>query len=267
MSKVLDALNNTYNEFYYVNKDPRATGKILLESPPTTIMLLILTYLAVICVGPKIMKKRKAVELKGILVVYNLVQVIVNFAYTTLLIIVMKNRGQPLIGCHKISYSDQVSWNFFYGYFLIKILDFTDTILIILRKSERQLTLLHCYHHISILIVAYFFPMWFTSAIPLFGTFLNSLIHLFMYSYYLTSAVFPKWQKLKWIKIILTKLQILQFIVGVALIEYYYWTNPSCHVPNFFHYFMISYLSIFIYMFVSFYRKTYFKNLDKLKLK
>jgi len=37
-------------------------------------------------------------------------------------------------------------------YFLLKILDLTDTIFFVLRKKQNQVTFLHIYHHIGIIL-------------------------------------------------------------------------------------------------------------------
>ena len=61
--------------------DPRSNGKVFLENPPIVMSLLIFAYLVMVYYGPQIMKKRKVVDLKRVLVIYNLLQVIINFAF------------------------------------------------------------------------------------------------------------------------------------------------------------------------------------------
>lgn len=47
-----------------------------------------------------------------------------------------------------------------YCYFLVKILDLLDTIFFVLRKRTRQISFLHVYHHVAILMGAYIAVSW-----------------------------------------------------------------------------------------------------------
>jgi hypothetical protein len=74
-------------------------------------------------------------------------------------------------------------------HYLSKVYEFTDTLIMILKKNERQISFLHVYHHAST-----FFPCWW-SAINFapggdvwFICALNSAVHVFMYAYYFLSS-------------------------------------------------------------------------------
>ncbi|KAM7278675.1 hypothetical protein ACFE04_005809 [Oxalis oulophora] len=103
---------------------------------------------------------------------------------------------------------------FFWGYifYLSKILEFIDTLLIILSNSTQRLTFLHVYHHSTVVVMCY---IWLTSSQSLFPVALvtNASVHVLMYSYYLLCAVGvrPKWKR------IVTDCQIVQFIFSFML--------------------------------------------------
>ena len=103
----------------------------------------------------------------------------------------------------------KVSWVFYFS----KAIEWTDTVMIILSGNFRQFSYLHWYHHASV------FPFWWivVSTHP-FGdswppVFLNALVHVVMYSYYLLSTFGykPAW------KFFLTYFQIIQFILLLSI--------------------------------------------------
>jgi hypothetical protein len=72
-----------------------------------------------------------------------------------------------------------------------KVLDFCDTIFMVLRKKWRQITFLHLFHHVSIFLI-----YWLNAAAAYNGDvyptiIANSLVHFVMYGYYLLVALYP----------------------------------------------------------------------------
>ncbi|XP_029205627.2 elongation of very long chain fatty acids protein 5-like [Acropora millepora] len=97
-------------------------------------------------------------------------------------------------------------------YVCTKHLELLDTVFMILRHKQRQITFLHVYHHTSILLLsdyAFRFTPW-----PAIGVMLgmNSFVHVFLYLYYGQSALQPA-QRPQW-KQRMTQLQLFQFAVG-----------------------------------------------------
>lgn len=66
--------------------------------------------------------------------------------------------------CEELDYSDSFlgirSAQLSYCYFLVKLLDLFDTVFFVLRKRTRQISFLHLYHHVLILIGAYIAVAW-----------------------------------------------------------------------------------------------------------
>ncbi|KAK2665159.1 hypothetical protein Ddye_003733 [Dipteronia dyeriana] len=117
---------------------------------------------------------------------------------------------------------------FFWAYifYLSKILEFIDTLFIILSNSIQRLTFLHVYHHATVLIMCY---LWLSSSQSLFPVALvtNATVHVVMYLYYLLCAmgIRPKWKRL------VTDFQIVQFVFSFAvsgLMLYYHFTGLGC---------------------------------------
>ncbi|KAL0699385.1 hypothetical protein Bca4012_055507 [Brassica carinata] len=97
-------------------------------------------------------------------------------------------------------------------FYLSKILEFGDTLLIILNKSFQRLSFLHVYHHATVVILCF---TWLRTRQSMFPVALvtNSTVHVIMYSYYFLCAVGwrPKWKRL------VTDFQIVQFFFGFGL--------------------------------------------------
>ena len=91
-------------------------------------------------------------------------------------------------------------------YYCCKLLDFCDTLFMVLGKKTRQYTLLHVWHHASIVpLFGYYLSTGmgggFISALPVW----NSLVHVIMYSHYLITSLFTF--KRMWWKPIITASQ------------------------------------------------------------
>ncbi|KAK9810738.1 hypothetical protein WJX73_003990 [Symbiochloris irregularis] len=95
-------------------------------------------------------------------------------------------------------------------HYISKAYEFVDTLIMILRKNERQITFLHVYHHAST-----FFPCWWsaTNFAPggdvYFICALNSFVHVLMYGYYLATCL--GWKAPQVIKKSITTVQMVQF--------------------------------------------------------
>lgn len=115
-----------------------------------------------------------------------------------------------------------------YVFYLSKILEFVDTLLIILTGSFQRLTFLHVYHHSTVLIMCY---LWLHTSQSLFPIALltNAAVHVLMYGYYFlcTFGIRPSWKRL------VTDCQILQFIFsfvisGQMLYEHFGGSGGGC---------------------------------------
>ncbi|XP_016512058.1 uncharacterized protein LOC107829129 [Nicotiana tabacum] len=118
---------------------------------------------------------------------------------------------------------------FFWAYifYFSKILEFVDTLLIILSGSRtRRLSFLHVYHHAVVVVMCY---LWLSSSQTLFPVALvtNASVHVLMYAYYFlcTLGVRPWWKRL------VTDFQIIQFVFSFlisGLMLFYHFTGSGC---------------------------------------
>ena len=109
-----------------------------------------------------------------------------------------------------------------------KVLEFGDTVFIVLRKQP--LIFLHWYHHVTVLIYCWYSfadacspCRWFASV--------NLLVHSFMYTYYYTKA--RRIRLPRWVSVFLTSLQISQMVFGIYVNMSAKWVldrGDECHV-------------------------------------
>ncbi|MBA0705120.1 hypothetical protein Golax_017333 [Gossypium laxum] len=117
---------------------------------------------------------------------------------------------------------------FFWAYifYLSKIVEFTDTLLIILSGSMKRLSFLHVYHHSMVVIMCYICLDSAQSSVPM-VLITNCVVHVVMYTYYLlcTLGMHPKWKKM------VTDFQLVQFWLSfliMAMLVFYHFTASGC---------------------------------------
>ncbi|KAI9087245.1 hypothetical protein K1719_030880 [Acacia pycnantha] len=151
---------------------------------------------------------------------------------------------------------------FFWAYifYLSKILEFLDTLLIILSNSIQRLTFLHVYHHSAVVVMCY---IWLQTSQSLFPVVLitNASVHVLMYAYYLSCAlgVRPKWKKL------VTDCQIVQFyssFVVLSLMLFFHFSGSGCSGVWGWSFNVAFYASL-LFLFVEFHKKNYGSNYSK----
>jgi elongation of very long chain fatty acids protein 4 len=100
----------------------------------------------------------------------------------------------------------RIIWIFYFS----KILEFMDTFIMVLKKSDRQISFLHVYHHTTIFAIWWAVTKWGPGGEAYYSVILNSFVHVVMYGYYLSTTVgFP----LSFIKPYITSMQMLQFVL------------------------------------------------------
>ncbi|KAJ8917880.1 hypothetical protein NQ315_010794 [Exocentrus adspersus] len=256
--KSLDELNSYINQYH----DPR-TGKWFLLSSLFYPLVFCSAYVyAVKVLGPRFMKNRKPFELKRILVLYNLFQVVFNSWMFYEFSVAGWLRNDWSYKCQPMDYSENpsavrmatVCWWFY----ISKYIDFLDTIFFILRKKFNQVTKLHVIHHavvpLSVWIGAKFTP----GGHGTFCGFLNTFVHVVMYTYYLLAALGPNVQKYLWWKKYITTIQMVQFIAflvhGLQLFV------RDCNYPRASISVVLFNGVIFLLLFSEFYKEAYSKK-------
>ncbi|XP_068147844.1 very long chain fatty acid elongase F-like [Drosophila tropicalis] len=210
-----------------------------------------LYLLFILKLGRRFMEKRQPYQLRGILKFYNLFQVAYNGILVVMLLrpwITERKKWERILG---------------YAYYINKYIDFLDTIFFVLRKKYKQITILHIAHHAAMPIISYLtLRIIGYGGLPATFVALNTFVHAVMYSYYYLASQDPNLSRsIGWKKYI-TRLQIVQFILGLSHI---FWTlqQEDCHVnKNIINVFIASGIFLIV-MFGNFYIRTYVYSKSK----
>ncbi|NXS11882.1 ELOV5 protein, partial [Neodrepanis coruscans] len=253
--ELLDKTINSYFDVWLGPRDPRVKGWLLLENYTPTFIFSAL-YLLIVWLGPKYMRNKQPFSCRGILVVYNLGLTLLSlYMFYELLTGVLE--GGYNFFCqdtHSGGEADMKIIRVLWWYYFSKLIEFMDTFFFILRKNNHQITVLHVYHHATMLNIWWFVMNWvpcghckywvmvgniYNTAFVLvfFWSNQTSLVHLarILCFIFLFSFISPQ------IQFILT---IFQTSCGVV------W---PCAFPQGWLYFQISYMISLIILFTNFY--------------
>ncbi|KAJ9441338.1 elongation of very long chain fatty acids protein 4-like protein [Diplonema papillatum] len=142
-----------------------------------------------------------------------------------------------------------------YVFYLSKYFEFTDTIIMLLRKKFDQVSFLHVYHHASIACVVYLFLIYVQGCGDEWVPYsLNSFVHVLMYSHYFvtTFGVSAPWKPL------LTSMQLTQFLI--IFVQSVLCLQLHCGWPDFLNFVQLVYMSTMFGLFGNFFYASYVKN-------
>ncbi|XP_017102056.2 very long chain fatty acid elongase 7 [Drosophila bipectinata] len=250
-------------DLYAENGDPRVAHLPLIGNI-WIVLAIIGVYLAfVLHYGPKWMQHRDPFELKRIMQVYNLIQVVANGIIFVIGLWNTYLRSDYSWTCQPVDHADTSPHMMkvlyaSYGYYMLKYLDLLDTVFIVLRKKNSQVSFLHVYHHGGMVFgVSIFMTFLGGSHCTMLGV-INLLVHSVMYSYYYAASR-GALQHILWWKQKITQLQLLQFGYLTFHFLLVILRNP-CQFPVFIAF--IGFIqNIFMFsMFFDFYYKTYVRK-------
>lgn len=248
-----------YWDYLFVDLGDRRTNHWpLIKSPVPGLTIIGLYLYFVLSWGPRYMANRKPYNLNSLLIVYNAIQVCVS--------IWLVWEALDAVWLFKYSFRcEPVDWSVneetmriargFYIYFWAKMSELLDTIFFVLRKKNNQITFLHLYHHTVMPMVAWGATKYYPGGHGSFIGLINSFVHIIMYTYYMLSAMGPKYQKYLWWKRYITTLQLAQFCItfihSMQLLFY------DCGYPRWSVCIVMPNAVFFYLLFSDFYRKAY----------
>ncbi|XP_037941433.1 elongation of very long chain fatty acids protein F-like [Teleopsis dalmanni] len=240
------------------------TNLPIVGSPVQVIALTVAYIIFVLKIGPYLMRNREPFNVKLLMQVYNVFQVFINLYMGVRATVFLWVPDQYNPGCitslpdtHRLK---PLEAHLTYLYCFIKITDYMDTIFFVLRKSFKQITFLHVYHHVLMVLSS-------TMVIHYYGTGghhnvlgnLNAFIHVIMYSYYFLSASNANIKTSKW-KRFITTAQIVQFIIIILHQLWPLLIVKGCTYPLTLLFLSLSQATIMLILFSNFYIKTYVKK-------
>ncbi|XP_041632831.1 very long chain fatty acid elongase F isoform X2 [Drosophila kikkawai] len=238
---------------------------VLADSPWPILTILAVYLLFVLKLGKIFMENRKPYDLKRVLMFYNLFQVAYNGLYFGGIFYYMFIKQICNLRCLETFPQDhehkQVERIFHAAYLLNKVLDLMDTVFFILRKSYKQVTFLHIYHHVLVAFAGFALTRTYGTGGHLNSlALLNTMVHMIMYFYYFLSSQYPSVKGSIWWKKYITLTQLIQFTLLLAYGIYVRFFSPNCGVPHGVLYVTMLQAVIFIYLFGTFYIQTYLQT-------
>jgi len=245
--------------------DQRTTNWFLMESPLPTIVICLTYAYFVKVLGPKLMENRKPFKLRKVLIVYNFIQVLFSLwlfysAAFSGWLVGYNYRCQP-VDNSKSAIAMRMAEGCWW-YFFSKFTEFFDTFFFVMRKRYDQVSTLHVIHH-GIMPFSVWWGVKFTPGghSSFFG-FINTGVHVVMYTYYMLAAMGPEVQKYLWWKKYLTVLQIVQFVaIMVHAFQLFFW-NP-CQYPIAFAWWIGLHAVMFFFLFRNFFKQAYQKKKER----
>ncbi|XP_011867515.1 PREDICTED: elongation of very long chain fatty acids protein AAEL008004 isoform X2 [Vollenhovia emeryi] len=261
MAQLVQIIYDGYRDLMDNKSDPRVSDWSMMSSPFPTLAICLLYAYFVKVLGPKLMENRKPFDLRKVMIWYNLFQVI----FSTWLFnecLVTGWGGQYSFRCQPVDYSNNpLALRMARGcwwYYISKFFEFTDTIFFVLRKKNDHISTLHVIHHGCMPMSVWFGVKFTPGGHSTFFGFLNTFVHIVMYSYYLLAALGPQIQPYLWWKKYLTTLQMIQFILVVAHAFQLFFID--CNYPKAFGWWIGMHALMFYFLFRNFYNEAYQKK-------
>jgi elongation of very long chain fatty acids protein 4 len=203
-----------------------------------------------ISVAEKIQKEGLLVFLA--MAVYNTTQVVLCGWMVYAAIAEHRRRGLQLV-CNVHNLAEDGMAFVLHIFYLSKVLDFADTVFMIVKGNWHQVSFLHVYHHTSIFLVYWLNANVSYDSDIYFTIVLNGIIHFIMYGYYLATTfnvVVPVF-----LKKLITNSQLIQFCCmegqGACLLF------GNCAFPRNVTILYMSYIVTMLVLFLDFKRKAY----------
>nr|QCF41170.1 Elovl2/5 [Sinonovacula constricta] len=261
-------VSELYNKFQEAQKyaDPRTKDWPMLWSNPIPVWILTASYLVfVLYAGPRFMQNRKPYSLQGFMVVYNLGLVVMStwMFIEIILSITALEYNWLCAPYNEETRKDPREYrlaNILWYYGISKAIELMDTVLMVLRKKNNQITFLHVFHHATMLNIWWWVPTFIPGGQTWFGSCLNCLVHVVMYSYY-GLAVIPSLRDKLWWKKYITTFQLVQFVITFSHSAQTYVTG--CDFPLWGQYLLMGYMLIMLCLFGNFYIQSYINRKSK----
>ena len=165
---VLKNIYKLYDYCFNTLDDPRVQNLPLINKPWLVIAIVVMYLYFVKYKGIEFMKSRQPFELKKLIIFYNTIQIIGNFMCSSITLNHTYIQGGYSLSCEPIPKGDfspsaLIVRNMCYMYFIGKVIDLLDTVFFILRKKNSQITFLHVYHHVLMVLSSYVFVKFYSA--------------------------------------------------------------------------------------------------------
>lgn len=247
--EILETLTGkTYFSDAFVNELP-------LMGSPSAILCIFAAYMFFVkFAGPKFMESRKPYNLNTFTRIYNIFQV-----FTCIWLV---SQVPDILGsfnpykCYNgpsAIISNQAHLSISWYVLILRMSEFLETVVFVLRKKQNQVSWLHVYHHIAVVSLLWMFFKFSATRNEIIIIAINTAVHIVMYFYYFLSS----FSKLKSITVkskpFITAMQITQLVIIMTHIIH---ALACCEVTKL-YWLQLGNIVILIAMFLQFYFKSY----------
>ncbi|XP_054706217.1 elongation of very long chain fatty acids protein 1-like [Uloborus diversus] len=261
---ILHSLADAYYETLIEKTDPVVKNWPLVNRDGLNLIIILSYVIFVNYLGPGLMKYRRPMDLRWLMVPYNIALVIVNF-YIFYGYAKIRWSGEASTSCTTLAVDQspvtyrlaEITWWFY----ITKYIELMDTVFFVLRKKDRQLSRLHLIHHSTVPLIIWgmlrFEPGGYNSFFPL----ANSFVHCVMYTYYGISALGDDVTVHLKFKKYVTMTQMIQFILVLC----YFFSRPffACNYTKLSGGVNIFIAGFFFILFTNFYWNEYCKKCEE----
>ncbi|XP_001361238.4 elongation of very long chain fatty acids protein 7 [Drosophila pseudoobscura] len=211
-------------------------------------------------VGPLFMQFRKPYELKKLIIAHNVIQVVSCIYIIREIFYLSDNSIYIFWKCRDLGSSPEMVRRYYelaYFLFFLKTSELLETVIFVLRKKQNQVSNLHLFHHLSTLTLVYILIHYNQNGLAAYYVvFLNSVVHIFMYSYYLVAAVADKStiRALTPVKKFITVIQMVQFCLILTQAAF---QTAFCGVPKVVFGYFTFVITVMLYGFYDFFTRAY----------
>jgi len=177
-------------------------------------------YLIAVQLGMRVMRSRPALEPTAAMQIYNVYEAALSALMVALFAAEAAALGGPVAlftaPVDRSARGSRLAFALWLSY-ASKATEFADTLWMVLRKKERQVTALHLIHHAEMGFLMWTYLRWAPGGTSAFGPAINAGVHVVMYVYYLLTGMGmkPAWKQA------LTVMQLAQFCVILAHAVYH----------------------------------------------
>ncbi|MCO5611408.1 hypothetical protein L7F22_065661 [Adiantum nelumboides] len=248
----------------HLTSTPLTRGLPTVDSP-TPVLLAAITYISIVLPGLSWIRAsnakprlREPFLLQALVVFHNLFCVCLSL-YMCLGIAVRAFQLKYTLWGNPYDPNETTMAHYIYIFYMSKYIELMDTIIMLLKRNVRQVTVLHVYHHMSVAVIWWIISHHAPGGDAYFSGAINSAVHVLMYTYYLLSALFRSNEKARqkylfWGRY-LTQLQMIQFIFN--WIQALYCIKVQAPYPHFLYKVLFYYMMSLLMLFANFYVRKY----------
>jgi elongation of very long chain fatty acids protein 4 len=133
----------------------------------------------------------KVIRIKELIMVHNVLSILFSMYMFVGILHHTYNQNYTWVG-NELGDSDTTLTHYMWIFHMTKYYECMDTFIMILRKSYRQITFLHVYHHASMIVFTWAVLYNHPGGDFYLGPLLNSFVHVWMYLYYLCAGFMKK---------------------------------------------------------------------------